>query len=783
MSSRPEDVAIRLSPQGLDDVSRAFKTIIGDINRAGQAGKKSLGPLSLVAGDLKRLLPTIGFAAAITGLTHMAKSALAAADAVGKTAQKVGATAESVSILQFAAATADVSNEQLETGLIKLAKSLGDATDGAAAQIDAFHSLGLEAKDLQKLDTGKAFALIAQKLGAVTDGSKKTKIALDIFGKSGAQLIPLLNDLAVNGYDKTREAAEKFGLVISADTAAAAQAANDSLTTIGLQAKGLATQFIVGFAPSIADAMQTFTDATAGDGVESMKEFGQKAGVVLRALIGIFRLFGNIIGGIFRTLGDMIGGTLSAIVQAFKGDFSGALETLKETISTQFSNLTDTVSGAFEDFDKLVDDVNRTPPEIKVKVKPVVDFKDFESVAEGKTKSAAATKAAREAETAAKKLAAAQEKGAQTLLDLQQQLATLEGDTAEAQISNLNQELEKRKAILEQAGLLNDTTKKLLEDIQRLGTSKINFDDLSGKIEREMNSFEAARQQIQSDIEVGIESQFGGQQRLRELEQSRIPALKEMLALLQEQAAVTGNQDAIDKANALSASIGELDNSLKIATDTGLKFKQGLGDAIQQGVQNIADGTTEVHSLGDAFKSLASIAAGALRQIAAELLATYIRAQLLKAALSIASSFGGGGAGAATEAGNGLSGGGSVNVATGGLILGPGTGTSDSIPAMVSTGEHITRAKAVQAPGVLSMLQYINRNARLPGNIPRFAGGGTVGRAAKSAAGGGGGTRIINVLDPNLVTSALGSPAGEKVIMNVIQRNASGVRRFIGDAG
>lgn len=783
MGSRPEDVAIRLTPQGLEDVSRAFKQILGDINRTGRAGKSALGPLALAANDLKRLLPTIGFAAAITGIVAMGRAALDTADQMGKMAQKVGATSESVSVLAFAAATADVSNEQLETGLIKLAKSMGDATEGAAAQTNAFRALGLEASELQKLDTGKAFGIIAERLGKITDGSKKTKVALDIFGKSGAQLIPLLNDLAVNGYDKTREAAEKFGLVISSDTAAAAQAANDSLTTVGLQAKGLATQFITGFAPSIAAAMQSFTDSTSGEGVKSMKRFGENTGRVLRALIGIFRFFGNFIGGIFKTIGETIGGTLSAIIQAFKGDFQGALDTLGSTVTDQFSNLKDTFSQAFEDFDKLIADVNQDPPEIKVKVKPVVDFADFETVEQEKAKASAKTKADREAEAAAKKQQAAKEKGFQALLDLQQQLSDLQGKTAEAQISKLDEEIAKRKKILEEAGLLNDETQKLLDQVRTLGTAQINFDDTRAKIESELESFQRARDQIQSDVELGIESEFGGQQRLKALEQSRLPILKEMAELLKTQGEAVGSREVIDQAEMMILNINEIDRSLRIATDTALKFKVGVADALQTGLENILNGTTEIDSISDAFKSLRDTAISALRDIAAEILATFLRAQLLKFITTIASSFGGGGGSGGGMAGQGTMGGVGIPAATGGLITGPGTGTSDSIPAWLSTGEHVTRAKAVEAPGVLPMLQYINRHARLPKGAPRFAGGGTVGKGQRSAAGGqAGGVRIINVLDPNLVTAALGTPGAEKVFMNFIQRNASGIRRFIGDA-
>ena len=73
--------------------------------------------------------------------------------------------------------------------------------------------------------------------------------------------------------------------------------------------------------------------------------------------------------------------------------------------------------------------------------------------------------------------------------------------------------------------------------------------------------------------------------------------------------------------------------------------------------------------------------------------------------------------------------------ATGGYITGPGTGTSDSIPAMLSNGEYVIRSEAVDRIGVGTL------NAINAGQIPRFADGGSVGDTTESGAGGG----VINL--------------------------------------
>lgn len=70
-----------------------------------------------------------------------------------------------------------------------------------------------------------------------------------------------------------------------------------------------------------------------------------------------------------------------------------------------------------------------------------------------------------------------------------------------------------------------------------------------------------------------------------------------------------------------------------------------------------------------------------------------------------------------------------TSAATGGYITGPGTGTSDSIPAWLSNGEFVIRAASVQALG-LDRLHYLNRY----GELPAFASGGHVGSGPASYA-------------------------------------------------
>lgn len=769
MSTTPEDVAVRLSPQGLEDVSAALRSILGDIKRTGQQGQQAFGPLRKTLGDIKSLLPTLGFAAVTTGLISMGKAALDAADNAGKAAQRTGTTAETFSTLEFAAHGANLSTQGLEASLVGLAKAVTEAEKGTGKEADALRRLGIEAKDLQDLDTGEAFIKVATALGKMEDGTRKTQIATALFSKSGAQALVLANDLATNGYGAVAAAAAEAGVVISSETAQAAADANDSFAALKKQTQGLALQFISGFAPYITEAMGQFSDATKGEGVNSMKSFGDYTGRVVRAIIGVFRILGNFVGGVINGIGEAVGGSAATIAALLRGEPVEAIKIYRDTWKDAISNIGGAFVGVFRDVDRLVEDVNREPPEIKVKVRPQIEIPDIEDTDEKQKREKDEKEAAAAAKRLAKEKAQAEKEGREALLSLETELLEARGRGAEAEVQKLKAELAERRKVLESAGMLNSETEQLLEDLERFGTMKINFGDLGAQIEREMAGFERAREQIETDVAAGVITSLDGERRLIELEKSRLPILQSLVAELQKQAILLGSPEAIAEAEALALAIQQVEVSVRNATDPMVKLREAGLDGLEAGVKDVVKNLHEVESVEDVFKSLARTVGQALQDIIADMLAAAIRAQILKA---IIGGFGGGSAGAAA---------GSVAAAGGGYIRGPGTSTSDSIPAWLSDGEFVVRAKAVEQPGVLQFLRYINRNMKMPSNARRFADGGLVGSPSMATTPNAGqkGIRILNVVDPAMALDAIGTPDGEETVMNVIERNPGRLSRIV----
>jgi hypothetical protein len=131
--------------------------------------------------------------------------------------------------------------------LQQLSKNMEAGSEGLAA-------LGISATDASGnlRSTNDVMMEVAQAFAGMEDGAGKTAIAMNIFGRAGANLIPLLNS-GRTGLAQMAGEAENLGVVISGDAAKAAEQFNDNLTRLQTAAEGLAQQIIAPLLPSLID--------------------------------------------------------------------------------------------------------------------------------------------------------------------------------------------------------------------------------------------------------------------------------------------------------------------------------------------------------------------------------------------------------------------------------------------------------------------------------------------------------------------------------------------------
>lgn len=284
----------------------------------------SLGSLSKFAGLAGA---AIGGALAAAGVAVgiAVKGMIDRADDMNDMSQRIGVPVEQLTALEHAANMSGVTLESFGKAMQRVSLNMTQAAVGGGKAAGAFDALGIKVLDSEgKLRTHiDVMGDIAEKFATMENGAGKTALAMTIFGKSGAELIPMLNEGRDGIKEMTDEAAE-LGLVISTDTAQAADQFNDNLTRLTSVKQGLTTMITARLLPALVNFTDMLTAA-----MKNTKLMDAAANI----LAGTFRVLvtaGIIVGSTFAGLGRIVGAAAIAVVRAAKGDFGGAWQAIKD---------------------------------------------------------------------------------------------------------------------------------------------------------------------------------------------------------------------------------------------------------------------------------------------------------------------------------------------------------------------------------------------------------------------------------------------------------------------
>jgi hypothetical protein len=227
---------------------------------------------------VKSAFVALGIASAAVNYGRGVQLALEHAEGLNKLSMKTGIATEALSGFSVAAQLSDVSQEDLSTGLKKLAVNMAAAAGGAKEQSKVFESMGLSVfqSNGSLKATDAMMRELALKFESFKDGPEKAALAVALFGKSGDQMIPLLNSLS-----RTADEARRLGVVISGDTAKAAEEFNDNLKRMTILSEHAKLALGDYFLPRLIAISQDFIEAASN---------GQKFLGTLKALGQLFGL-------------------------------------------------------------------------------------------------------------------------------------------------------------------------------------------------------------------------------------------------------------------------------------------------------------------------------------------------------------------------------------------------------------------------------------------------------------------------------------------------------------
>lgn len=226
-------------------------------------------------------------ALAIGSFKSFIEEQINAADAVLKTSQKIGISVESLSRLNNAADLAGVSSNELSSAFVKLNKSISDASNGSKEQVEAFERIGISSKELKTLSPEEVFNRLSDSFAKSENGAAKTATAVALLGRSGADLIPLLN--------QGSEALQQYSTTFTDDFAKSAEAFNDNITELRQNFSRLAVTIAGPLVSAINQAFGTPTGKDLDAAIEKTQKLVDdlKDSIIQTQLFGGKGLFSN----------------------------------------------------------------------------------------------------------------------------------------------------------------------------------------------------------------------------------------------------------------------------------------------------------------------------------------------------------------------------------------------------------------------------------------------------------------------------------------------------------
>lgn len=169
----------------------------------------------------------------VKGLRNATLQTAAYADDLSDAAIRTGASVSALQELGYAASQAGASSETINHALTKLTMTMGQAAKGGGEAGKAFAALGVKVTDnegkLRRSD--EVFTDLATAVAKIKNPSERSAKALDVFGRAGIQLLPLLSE-GEEGLARLRQEAQDLGLVMGDDAVAAGANLNDSLDSL-----------------------------------------------------------------------------------------------------------------------------------------------------------------------------------------------------------------------------------------------------------------------------------------------------------------------------------------------------------------------------------------------------------------------------------------------------------------------------------------------------------------------------------------------------------------------
>lgn len=288
---------------GVKAASSSFRSLQSD------TASLSSSMRALVAINGAQLFGSIA-STAISGarsLLSYADSQSQVIDASSKMAARLGMTYGEFAGLSLAADLAGVSMETVGKASTKAEIAFANASAGSAVAAAAFSRLGLSVDDLKKMSAAERFDAITNAISAMPNEADRAAAAVKIFGKAGAELLPLFSGGA-GGIAQARKEADRLGLALTSTQGREVEAMNDSFTMVAKTVAGITQQVVAYMAPAVRGISEAFVTMVGNIGGQNIGQaIGQGIVEGAKYLATVADLIANGFRDMYFAAADVLG--------------------------------------------------------------------------------------------------------------------------------------------------------------------------------------------------------------------------------------------------------------------------------------------------------------------------------------------------------------------------------------------------------------------------------------------------------------------------------------------
>lgn len=317
----------------------AIRDIEGTTEKASGLGTKMKAGIATAAKWGTAI--AAGAAAAGAGVMKLATNSAAAADEVDKMSQKIGLSKEGYQEWSYVLGQNGMDISSLQMGMKTLVTQMDGVVSGSKSSIEMFDKLGLSVTDstgaMKDQETMMNEVMVA--LADMPNGTEKARLATELFGRSGAELMPMLNQ-GSGAMKELTQRAHDLGLIMSDEAVNAGVVLGDTMDDVKKSLGMVATELGVQLMPLVQMALEWVIEH-----MPEIKEFVSETmttiGALIQAITPIVEVAFQTIGFLWRTLlKPVLDGIITFIAGVFSGNWKQAWQGIMNAVKSAFSGLT-----------------------------------------------------------------------------------------------------------------------------------------------------------------------------------------------------------------------------------------------------------------------------------------------------------------------------------------------------------------------------------------------------------------------------------------------------------